>query len=128
MEKVPKLLETTNVELIATYGILALFFIIVAFALYKMRATVKIIGQMADDTLKRTDAKGVLRWSRTSLTMAIAMAIAVYMTLANFMHNGFNYEVFLAWLGVALGSKVTDAFSRKLDPSIQPPTEPKTDI
>jgi hypothetical protein len=50
------------------------------------------------------------------------MALAVYMTLANYIHDGFNLEVFLSWLGVALGSKVTDAFSRKLDPSVQPPT------
>ncbi len=125
MEAVPKILETTNVELISTYAVLAVIFIVIAFALYKIHSTINVLSQIADDTLKRFDDKGVLRWSRTSLTMAVAMAVSVYFSVADFMHKGFNYEVFLAWLGVALGSKVTDAWSRKLDPSVQPPSVTK---
>ncbi len=115
-------LEPTNIEFIATYAMLALIGIIIIFSLFKINDTIKLIGQVADDTLKRVDDKGVLRWSRTSLTMGVAIALAVYMTIADFIHEGFNFEVFCAWLTVGLGSKVTDAWSRKLDPSVQPPT------
>ncbi len=115
-------LQATDVELIATYITLAFIGIIIIYALLKLHSTINVISQIADDTLKRTDQKGVLRWSRTSLTMGVAVAICVYMSIADFLRNGFNYEVFLAWLGVGLGSKVTDAWSRKLDPSVQPPS------
>ncbi len=120
-----EIIKETNIELIATYATLAIIGIVIVFALIKIHATIKIIGQIADDTLKRTDDKGVLRWSRTSLTMAVAMAVSVYFSVADFLHKGFNFEVFCVWLTVALGSKVTDAFSRKLDPSVQPPIDSK---
>ncbi len=111
-------------ELIVGLIILGLFGVIIIFALFKLRDTVKIFSQIADDTLKRKDMEGILRWSRTSLTMFIGITLAGGLTIADFIHKGFNFEVFLAWLGVGLGSKVTDAWSRKLDPSVQPPPTP----
>ncbi len=69
--------------------------------------------KIIDDTLKRYD-NGRLVWSRTSLTMLTAWVISIYMALWDMYKNGFNYEVFCVFAGVALGAKVTDAWSKKM--------------
>ena len=69
---------------------------------------------LIDDTLKKPDKDGKLRWSRTSLTMFTAWGLSIYMALYNLWYHDFNYEVFIAFMAVALGAKVTDAWSKKL--------------
>ena len=75
---------------------------------------------IVEDTLKRKDQTGTLRWSATKLTMATAWFIALLSYVYDFIKNGFNFEAFLVLVGVALGSKVTDAWSKKIDPLVQP--------
>lgn len=70
------------------------------------------------DTLKKQDG-GELRWSRTSLTMFSAWIISICMAFYDLYKNGFSYEVFIAFVGVALGSKVTDSISKKINPESQ---------
>jgi len=76
------------------------------------------LQKLIDDTLK--DKKG--KWSRTSLTMASAWWASLTIFIWDFCLNGFNEVAFCTIVGVALGSKVTDAWSKKLDPEIIAPT------
>lgn len=63
------------------------------------------------------------KWSRTSLTMFTAWFAALHMAYFDMYKNGFHMEVFITLVGVALGSKVSDSISKK----INPPTPPKDD-
>lgn len=65
--------------------------------------------KIVEDTLMK-DGK----WSRTSLTMFIGYCMANYMAVVDLYKHGFNFEVFLTYIGVAGGMKVVDAFSKKL--------------
>jgi len=103
-------------ETIIIYGSFLILACVIVFVLIKIRSSIELFKEIAYDTLKR-DGK----WSRTSLTMFVGIGTAVYLTIADFIKQGFNFDVFMAWLAVGLGSKVTDAISRKLDPTIGPP-------
>ena len=63
------------------------------------------------DTLMR-DGK----WSMTKIFMAMAFNSALYSFFFDLNKNGFNYETFATMLGVGLGAKVTDAWSKKITP------------
>ena len=67
------------------------------------------IRAIVNDTLKRGG-----KWSRTSLTMLSAWLIVCFIGLTDFFFHGFNSEVFFGFLGAALGSKISDSFSKKL--------------
>jgi len=75
-----------------------------------------LFQSLIDDTLKRKDSEGILRWSRTSLTMFTAWVASLFaFFLDAIKHQGdVNGAMFSVMVGVALGSKVTDAWSRKL--------------
>jgi hypothetical protein len=70
------------------------------------------------DTLKVNGS-----WSRTSLTMFTAWVAALYMAYYDLYKNGFHMEVFLTFVGVALGSKVTDSISKKINPQNTTPSK-----
>ena len=89
---------------------------IILFVIFNLKLTVQALKDMANDTLKRQDQRGVWRWSRTSLTMFTAWCVALYMVFYDLYNNGFHYEVFLTLSGVALGSKLTDKLGQKLSP------------
>lgn len=74
------------------------------------------IKNIINDTLKRKDETGLLVWSRTSLTMASAWATVLWSYIHYTIKDGFNEAAFYALVGVALGAKVTDAVSKKLNP------------
>lgn len=78
-----------------------------------------VMPKIVKDTLMRDG-----RFSRTSLTMFTAWVFAIYMALYDLWKDGFNYEVFLAFVGVALGAKVTDAWSKKMNKNETPPADP----
>jgi hypothetical protein len=61
------------------------------------------------DTLKKEG-----KFSRTSLTMFSAWILAVNMALYDLYKNGFKYEVFATFVGVALGSKLTDTLGSRI--------------
>ena len=69
----------------------------------------RILKELFRDTLKK-DGK----WSRTSLTMFTSFSICVLVGLIDFFHCGFNTEVFFGFLSVAVGSKISDALSKKI--------------
>ena len=75
----------------------------------------QVIKEVFMDTLK-VDGK----WSRTSLTMFTAWIASLHMAYYDMYKNGFHMEVFLTLVGVALGSKVTDSISKKINPPTQP--------
>lgn len=77
---------------------------------------IKLIKSIIRDTLKKKYENGEYKWSRTSLTMFTAWILAIYMALYDMYKHGFNFEVFVTFVGVALGAKVTDAWSKKLSP------------
>ena len=74
----------------------------------------KLLNQLVNDTLKKVDENGVLRFSRTSLTMFTAWVIAVFMALIDFGIEGFRLDVWITFVGVALGTKISDSYSKKL--------------
>lgn len=71
------------------------------------------LPKIVQDTLMKKNGD-VYEWSRTSLTMFIGFCFANYMALYDLWNNGFNYEVFLTYIGVAGGMKIVDGISKKL--------------
>jgi hypothetical protein len=73
-----------------------------------------VLNQIAADTLMKRDEDGVLRWSRTSLTMFTAMFFTVLFAVADFIMNGLRFDVWATFVAMSMGIKVTDAWSKKL--------------
>jgi hypothetical protein len=71
----------------------------------------KILKAIINDTLKK---KG--KWSRTSLTMFTSFIISIGLATFDLVKSGFNFEVFLVFMSVAVGVKVADSFSKKINP------------
>lgn len=76
----------------------------------------KILGQIADDTLKKKNENGELKWSRTSLTMGVCTYLFVTFAVADFISNGFkiNLPVWVTLVSVAVTGKVFDSVSTKI--------------
>ena len=68
-----------------------------------------IIKDIVNDTLKRNG-----KWSRTSLTMFVTLFVALVMSCIDFAFNGLRFDVWVTLMGVAMGSKITDSFSKKI--------------
>ena len=68
-----------------------------------------LLMDIAHDTLTKEG-----KWSRTSLTMFTAWLCAIVFAVYDLINNGFHFEVFLTFVGVALGSKIVHAQSKKL--------------
>lgn len=68
-----------------------------------------VLKELFVDTLKKEG-----KWSRTSLTMFISFAICVLIGLIDFSIHGYNSEIFFGFLSVAVGSKISDALSKKI--------------
>jgi hypothetical protein len=99
------------------YFSLPTILLIAAFICYYFKSTVKSI---IDDTLKR-EVNGKLHWSPTKLTMASAWWVVLWSYHYDLIKSGFNEFAFGTLTAVALGSKITDAVSKKLNPLVQPP-------
>jgi hypothetical protein len=115
-------METEIAYKIGFYVGIAIFFGVILFAIIKIRDTVSIIKEIIHDTLKKPDEKGVWRFTRTSLTMFSAWVVAIVMASYDAYVHGVKFEVLSLFVGVALGSKVMDGWSKKLDPTIVAPT------
>lgn len=103
-------------------GVLALGLIILFFK--KIKLVWQTLDDIVDDTLKKWDeVRKKLVWSRTSLTMAVSFGLSVYMALWDMYKNGFNHEIFWAFLGVGVGVKLVDAASRKMTNVATPPNQ-----
>ena len=92
--------------------------LVVLFILWRLKKLNDILKAIVNDTLKRNG-----KYSRTSLTMATAWGSCLLSYCYDFIKSGFNFEAFIVLVGVALGAKVTDAWSKKLDPLVQPPSQ-----
>ena len=68
-----------------------------------------IIKEIVNDTLKRNG-----KWSRTSLTMFTSYFVALLMSIIDFAFNGLRFDVWCVLMGVAMGSKITDSYSKKI--------------
>jgi len=68
-----------------------------------------------NDTLKKKLEDGSSRWSRTSLTMFSAWVIATVMAITDYCKHGLRYDVWLALVAVALGSKISNSLSERLN-------------
>ncbi len=83
-----------------------------------MRERLKIFKEVFDeithDTLKTRDDDGVVRWSRTSLTMFTAWLIVTYIAIVDFHKFCYRPDVFFGLLGVAVGVKISDSVSKKI--------------
>jgi hypothetical protein len=79
----------------------------------KMSVFYQILGNVLNDTFKR-DGK----YSSTLITMFVFSASTLLYGWVDFILHGFNGEVFFAFVGLASGIKIADAFSKKVKPSI----------
>lgn len=68
-----------------------------------------IIKEIVNDTLKKNG-----KWSRTSLTMFTSYFVALLMSIIDFAFNGLRFDVWCVLIGVAMGSKITDSYSKKI--------------
>lgn len=64
---------------------------------------------IVNDTLKKNG-----KFSRTSLTMFVTLFVALVMSCIDFAFNGLRFDVWCVLMGVAMGSKITDSFSKKI--------------
>ena len=69
----------------------------------------RIIKDIVNDTLKKNG-----KWSRTSLTMFTSYFVSLAMSIIDFAYNGLRFDVWCVLIGVAMGSKITDSFSKKI--------------
>ncbi len=103
----------TPLLIIGIWMVIALICVI-----YNYKSVTISFSSLIDDTLKK-DGK----WSRTSLTMATAWFTGLYMAIYDNVAHGLNLEVFYALCAIALGAKVTDAWSKKINPTDPPKVE-----
>lgn len=68
-----------------------------------------IIKDIVNDTLKKNG-----KFSRTSLTMFSAWFVGLVMSIIDFAFNGLRFDVWCVLIGVAMGSKITDSYSKKI--------------
>lgn len=68
-----------------------------------------IIKDLINDTLKKNG-----KYSRTSLTMFVTLVVALWMCVVDFAYNGLRFDVWCVLIGVAMGSKITDSYSKKI--------------
>lgn len=74
----------------------------------------KLISEILNDTLKREG-----KFSSTLVTMFVfSLSVLLYGWVDLILH-GFNSEVFFAFVGLASGIKIADAFSKKVKPTLQ---------
>lgn len=104
-------------EKIVTIAILAVSIGLIIYALVKLQKVINLVNSIIEDTLKR-DLNGVRVWSTTKLTMASAWFIVIISYFYDLYKNGFNETAFMVMTGVALGAKVTDAWSKKMNPFV----------
>lgn len=69
----------------------------------------KILKEIALDTLKKNG-----KWSRTSLTMFTSYIFTLVLATLDYINRGFNFEVFLTYVGLAAGVKFSDAVEQRL--------------
>ena len=74
----------------------------------------EVFDEITQDTLKTRDEDGVVRWSRTSLTMFSAWFVVMYIAIWDFHKFGYRPDVFFGLLGVAVGVKISDSVSKKI--------------
>lgn len=73
-----------------------------------------LIIEIANDTLKK-DVNGKLKWDRMKLTMFSAWCFVLISSMMYFIVSGFKFEVWITFVGVAMGSKLIDAQAKKLE-------------
>ncbi len=96
---------------------------VIIFILWRIKVLMDLGRSIINDTLKNKEG----RWSRTSLTMFTAWVTVLISYFYSLYKNGFNTWAFGVLVSVALGSKIVNAYSNKIDPLIQPPeTTPAT--
>jgi hypothetical protein len=65
--------------------------------------------RLIDDTLKKEG-----KWSRTSLTMFTSYVFTLILSSLDYLHRGFNFEVFLTYVGLSAGVKLSAAIEKRL--------------
>lgn len=73
--------------------------------------------QIITDTLRKRSDDGVVRWDWAKLTMLASFVIANFMALWDFFKSGFRFDVFVTYISLATGAKITAAIAKKLKPN-----------
>jgi len=72
------------------------------------------IVSIINDTLKKKTDDGTLRWSRTSLTMLTSWITTIGMAIEHYHKDGFDYQVFLVFAGIAISTKLADSIGQRI--------------
>lgn len=73
-----------------------------------------LISEVANDTLKK-EVNGKREWDRMKLTMFSAWVFVLISASLYFIMTGFHLEVWLTFVGVAMGSKIIDAQAKRIE-------------
>lgn len=76
----------------------------------------KILRQIIDHTLKTPDG----RWSRMSIIITSAWLAVIVLAILDFCKEGFRYDVWITFVGVAVGTKLVDAQAKKVEANENP--------
>ena len=76
---------------------------------------VSLLSEIAVDTLQKPDQDGIRRWDRMKLTMLVSFAMAIAYSVYSLINEGFRFDIFMVWIGGALGNKIIDAQSKRLE-------------
>ena len=68
-----------------------------------------MIKALVNDTLKKEG-----KWSRTSLTMFTSYVFTLVLAILDYIQRGFNFEVFLTYVGLSAGVKLSAAVEQRL--------------
>jgi hypothetical protein len=74
----------------------------------------RLSKEIPNDTLKK-EVNGVREWDRMKLTMFSAWVFVLVSASAYFIMSGFQFEVLITFVCVAMGSKIIDAQAKKIE-------------
>ena len=77
----------------------------------------KVLNDIIRDTLKVHEKEPTgnfrLKWSKTNITMFVSFSFGSYMAFYDFFKTGFNFQVFLVYISMALGMKSVSIFGKR---------------
>ena len=76
--------------------------------------------EIIQDTLKKNG-----KWSTTSLTMFTAWIMTNFIALCDLYNHGYRWEVFITYVGMSAGIKITDSVAKKINTQKEKDDEPQ---
>lgn len=75
---------------------------------------VSFLSEILDDTLRKEMPDGMRRWDRMKIMQFFSFNAALLVFLWDQFFHGFRFETWAVIIGLAFGSKLIDAGSKKI--------------